>query len=82
MSTISGIRINSHDVAWMSGVGRYGLLSTEDAFDFYADHKPNSVQKRLRLLSKNGLTRMTKLNVWWAEEKSSSKGEESRRCMR
>lgn len=74
MAAIAGMRINSFDLDWLIGLGRYGLLSTEQAADFYVNYKLNSVQKRLRLLTQNGLTRMTKLSVWFAGEKQNSKG--------
>ncbi len=74
MTTTAGIRIGPLDIAFLAAVGTYGALSTEDAVVFYPQHKLNSIQKRLRLLAQNGLTRMSRLEVWQNDDDGASNG--------
>ncbi|MCA9000220.1 MAG: hypothetical protein KDA80_24695 [Planctomycetaceae bacterium] len=74
MSTTAGIRLDHRDLEFLSALGRYGLLTTEDAHDFYPGLKRNSVQKRLRLLVGAGVTRATKLAVWFADDQNTQNG--------
>lgn len=73
MNRVAGIRLNSQDIGFLVAMGRYSLLSSEDACDFYVGLKPNSVLRRLRLLAQSGLTNAVKLAVWSATDESLSK---------
>jgi len=67
-ATVTGVRIGPADIGFLGVVGRYGLLSAEDAAEAYASLQLNSRQKRLRLLTKNGLICAVKLSVWWSTD--------------
>ena len=74
MVASQGIRTGPQDVAFLTDLGTYGSLSTEDACDYYPEHRLNSVYKRLRLLAANGLTRATKLEVWKPSQSATTNG--------
>lgn len=60
---LKGIRIREEDVRFLKSLGTVGTLNTNDAATHYPNHKLNSVQNRLRLLTSNRLIRATKLLV-------------------
>ncbi len=72
--TLKGIRICSEDIDFLSALGSFGSIDTANAGRWYPNHKPNSVQKRLRLLASNGLTHQTRLLVGFESKESKGKG--------
>ena len=62
-SKLEGIRIVPEDIRFMEMLGLVSVLDTNDALIYYPDHKPNSVQRRLRVLTANKLIRTTRLLV-------------------
>lgn len=65
-----GIRTGAEDIAFLADCGRYGTLSTADAESYFPGLKHNSLLRRLRLLSQNGLTTRTQLEVWKSDSES------------
>lgn len=74
MSSPKGMRICTSDIEFLRSVGVYGLLSTEDARFSYPDYKDNSVHKRLRLMTDNGLLKAARLRVAFDRGNSAEKG--------
>ena len=74
MSNSRGMRICSGDIDFLSNVGIFGILSTEDARRSYPDYKENSIHKRLRLMTDNGLIKAARLRVEFDRGADSGKG--------
>lgn len=71
---LKGIRLCENDIGFLRALGTFDTIDTVGAGDWYPDHKPNSVQKRLRLLASNDLIHSALLLVGFEPAGSKGKG--------
>lgn len=74
MTKIRGMRVSAEDINCLQSIGLYGMLNTLDVRSCYPGYKENSIHKRLRLLTENGLVRAARLRVAFDHSGNAEKG--------
>lgn len=73
LERLNGIRMNKEDLQFLESLGLVGVLDLNDVLEYYPNHKPNSVQRRLRIMTSNKVIRATRLLVSFEESSKSGR---------
>lgn len=75
MKKLTGIRLTDNDFTTLSDIGESGVLTAEDIHQtHFSEYTYDGCLKRLRQYRDHGWTRITKLGVWFADQRSGNRG--------